>query len=215
MNTMRNGGVVIMRKDGLPYEEMGYVPPPNRKLPPVPGTNSNYNTIDRIKKGGHSMPGQEEDISPYATFHLLGMREEAKAAAAAAAGMGAAQNFQTMPSTPGSSPLTGPNTPAHQRNAQAAQTMFNPRRSIPNQGGGMQLYDAPNCDYEPPTNFQQNFGNPYDCPEGFYNASLMSSAGYSQVADHQQVNPGPPMLHGQMLQQQMMNQQMMAEQMKK
>ena len=28
------------------------------------------------------MPGQEEDISPYATFHLLGMREEAKAAAA-------------------------------------------------------------------------------------------------------------------------------------
>ena len=22
------------------------------------------------------MPGQEEDISPYATFHLLGMREE-------------------------------------------------------------------------------------------------------------------------------------------
>ena len=23
------------------------------------------------------MPGQEEDISPYATFHLLGMREEA------------------------------------------------------------------------------------------------------------------------------------------
>ena len=89
------------------------------------------------------MPGQEEsDISPYATFHLLGMREEAKAAAAgnnslnllqilkiqflsAAAGMGAAQNFQTMPSTPGSGPLTGPNTPAHQRNPQAAQTMFN------------------------------------------------------------------------------------------
>ena len=25
---------------------------------------------------GGSMPGQEEDISPYATFHLLGMREE-------------------------------------------------------------------------------------------------------------------------------------------
>ena len=82
----------------------------------------------------------------------------------------------------------------------------------------MQLYDAPNCDYEPPKNFQQNFGNPYDCPEvscdwltlsiltshwsmlsiltshwssiltshsqGFYNASLMSSAGYSQVADY-------------------------------
>merc|ERR1719336_3226624 len=208
MNTMRNGGVVTMRKDGLPYDEMGYVPPPNRKLPPVPGTNSNYNTIDRIKKGGHSMPGQEEDISPYATFHLLGMREEAKAAAAAAA-----QNFQTMPSTPGSGPLTGPNTPAHQRNPQAAQTMFNPRRSVPNQAApGMQLYDAPNCDYEPPTNFQQNFGNPYDCPEGFYNASMMSSVGYSQVADYtgkpnQQLLPGQIIAQqAQQQQQQMMNQ---------
>ena len=30
MNTMRNGGVVTMRKDGLPYDEMGYNPPPNR-----------------------------------------------------------------------------------------------------------------------------------------------------------------------------------------
>merc|ERR1719510_1632840 len=213
MNTMRNGGVVTMRKDGLPYDEMGYVPPPNRKLPPVPGTNSNYNTIDRIKKGGHSMPGQEEDISPYATFHLLGMREEAKAAAAAAAGMGAAQNFQTMPSTPGSGPLTGPNTPAHQRNQQAAQTMFNPRRSVPNQAApGMQLYDAPNCDYDPPTNFQQNFGNPYDCPEGFYNASMMSSVGYSQVADYtgkpaQQLLPGQIIAQqAQQQQQQMMNQ---------
>ena len=31
MNTMRNGGVT-MRKDGLPYDEMGYVPPPNRSV---------------------------------------------------------------------------------------------------------------------------------------------------------------------------------------
>ena len=170
------------------------------------------------------MPGQEEDISPYATFHLLGMREEAKAAAAAAG-----QNFQTMPSTPGTGPLTGPNTPAHQRNPQAqAQTMFNvswseclcqtiiqiilqPRRSIPNQGAQMQLYDAPNCDYEPPTNFQQNFGNPYDCPEGFYNASMMSSVGYSQVADYtgkpnqQQLLPGQIIAQqAQQAQQQMM-----------
>ncbi len=34
----------------------------------------------------------DEDISPYATFHLLGMREENKGAAAAGQ-----QNFQTMP----------------------------------------------------------------------------------------------------------------------
>ena len=125
---------------------------------------------------------QDQDISPYATFHLLGMREEAKRQQEAAQVQ--ASNFQTMPSTPGSGPLTGPNTPAHQR-GQTAQTMYNPRRSIPNQPGNMQLYDAPNCDYEPPKNFQQNFGNPYDCPENFYNASMMSSAGYSQVADYQ------------------------------
>ena len=32
MNTMRQGGMVTMRKDGLPYDEMGYCPPPNRHL---------------------------------------------------------------------------------------------------------------------------------------------------------------------------------------
>ena len=74
----------------------------------------------------------------------------------------------------------------------------NARRLMPGAPApGMQLYDAPNCDYEPPKNFQQNFGkdpffyesnictlhtgNPYDCPEGFYNGSMMSSQGYSQV----------------------------------
>jgi hypothetical protein len=77
----------------------------------------------------------------------------------------------------------------------------------------MQVYDAPNCDYEAANSFQQNFGNPYDCPEGFYNASLMSSVGYSQVQDHQQVMP--QMLPGQMIQQQMINQQIMAQQMNK
>jgi hypothetical protein len=49
MNT--NGRMMTVKRDGLPYEEMGYCPPPNRKLPPVPGQHSNYNTIDRIKNG--------------------------------------------------------------------------------------------------------------------------------------------------------------------
>lgn len=31
------------------HDELGYIAPPNRKLPPVPG--SNYNTCDRIKRG--------------------------------------------------------------------------------------------------------------------------------------------------------------------
>ena len=45
-----------------------------------------------------------------------------------------------------------------------------------------QVYDAPNCDYDPPSYMEQNFGNPYDCPEGMYNGSMMSSVGYSQVS---------------------------------
>jgi len=44
-----------------------------------------------------------------------------------------------------------------------------------------QLYDSVNCDYEPAGNFQQNFGNPYDCPEGMYGGSMVSSVGYSKV----------------------------------
>ena len=55
------------------------------------------------------------------------------------------------------------------------------------------VYDAPSCDYDPPGNFDQNFGNPYDCPEGMYNASMISSVGYSQVSDHAINAPGMPM----------------------
>ncbi|CAB4056115.1 DSCAML1 [Lepeophtheirus salmonis] len=55
MNTM-NARMMTTKRDGLPYEEMGYCPPPNRKLPPVPGQHSNYNTIDRIKN--------DEDFPP-------------------------------------------------------------------------------------------------------------------------------------------------------
>lgn len=114
--------------------------------------------------------------------------------------------MMTMPATPGQGPsATQPNTPAHQRQQMMSQTMNpNARRSMPGQPApGMQLYDAPNCDYEPPKNFQQNFGkkhitfnmkykhfpgNPYDCPEGFYNGSMMSSQGYSQVSDYQVIS---------------------------
>lgn len=48
---MNPNRMMTVKRDGLPYEEMGYCPPPNRKLPPVPGQHSNYNTIDRIKNG--------------------------------------------------------------------------------------------------------------------------------------------------------------------
>ena len=51
MNTMNPNRMMTMKRDGLPYEEMAYCPPPNRKLPPVPGQHSNFNTIDRLKNG--------------------------------------------------------------------------------------------------------------------------------------------------------------------
>ena len=47
---------------------------------------------------GNSVPTGEEDISPYATFHLLGMREEAKNGQPG--GMNNPANFQTMPHPP-------------------------------------------------------------------------------------------------------------------
>ena len=59
---------------------------------------------------GDSKPNGQEDISPYATFHLLGMREEAKNN-----GMQAnAANFQTMqPGQQVNNPSMAPTTPRH------------------------------------------------------------------------------------------------------
>lgn len=42
------GATLDKRRPDL-RDELGYIAPPNRKLPPVPG--SNYNTCDRIKRG--------------------------------------------------------------------------------------------------------------------------------------------------------------------
>ena len=43
----------MKRNGGDMRDELGYIPPPNRKLPPVPGTQ--YNTCDRIKRGNYSI----------------------------------------------------------------------------------------------------------------------------------------------------------------
>ena len=57
--------MMTVKRDGLPYEEMGYCPPPNRKLPPVPGQHSNYNTIDRIKNGKTSLADNNTGIKSH------------------------------------------------------------------------------------------------------------------------------------------------------
>ena len=49
-----------------------------------------------------------------------------------------------------------------------AQGPMNPQQMQPQQA----LYDQVT---------EQNFGNPYDCPEGAYGGSMMSSVGYSKV----------------------------------
>ncbi|KAG8223601.1 hypothetical protein J437_LFUL004125, partial [Ladona fulva] len=61
-------------------DELGYIAPPNRKLPPVPG--SNYNTCDRIKRGSWDVdidrvlvPGQQTvagvfNLRPATTYHI-------------------------------------------------------------------------------------------------------------------------------------------------
>lgn len=46
--SMGPGATMDKRRPDL-RDELGYIAPPNRKLPPVPG--SNYNTCDRIKRG--------------------------------------------------------------------------------------------------------------------------------------------------------------------
>ena len=79
----------------------------NWEVVPIPNLNTSFYSF----QVGDSKPNGQEDISPYATFHLLGMREEAKAAQAAAGG--GAANFQTMPHGPpppsqGPPPTQGP-----------------------------------------------------------------------------------------------------------
>lgn len=51
-------------------DELGYIAPPNRKLPPVPG--SNYNTCDRIKRGTViSKPSRKNKIKTTNEIQLL------------------------------------------------------------------------------------------------------------------------------------------------
>lgn len=59
------------------------------------------------------MTGPDDEICPYATFHLLGFREEANGAAQGGEGA-AGSNFQTFPHPSNGGPCGGPG---------AAQTM--------------------------------------------------------------------------------------------
>nr|XP_024214186.1 Down syndrome cell adhesion molecule-like protein Dscam2 isoform X35 [Halyomorpha halys] len=191
------GGNTIDKRCPDLHDELGYIPPPNRKLPPVPG--SNYNTCERIKRGrgglcsGHTTwdprrhmyeelashgpcrtrlgrcPGSDEtmyhragmddDICPYATFHLLGFREEMDPSKA--------MQFQTFPHQNGHCGTLGPGngtTTAHHRSG--SQSM--PRNGRYSRAGVNSTfspeYDDPaNCTEDDPYGSQYTpYGAPYD-----------------------------------------------------
>lgn len=48
-------------------DELGYIAPPNRKLPPVPG--SNYNTCDRLKRGEYPAAAFISNSYPFPLIH--------------------------------------------------------------------------------------------------------------------------------------------------
>nr|AAF71926.1 Dscam [Drosophila melanogaster] len=192
--TMGPGATLDKRRPDL-RDELGYIAPPNRKLPPVPG--SNYNTCDRIKRGrgglrsnhstwdprrnpnlyeelkappvpmhgnhyGHAHgnaechyrhPGMEDEICPYATFHLLGFREEMDPTKA--------MNFQTFPHQNGhAGPVPGhagtmlpPGLPGHVHSRSGSQSMprANRYQRKNSQGGQSSIY-TPAPEYDDPAN---------------------------------------------------------------
>ncbi|CAH1154339.1 unnamed protein product [Phaedon cochleariae] len=170
-------------------DELGYIAPPNRKLPPVPG--SNYNTCDRIKRGtirahyrSHSTwdprrhlyeelrsrrgsnetvhthrGGMDDEICPYATFHLLGFREEMDPSKA--------MQFQTFPhphsGTMGPSGITTPHG-IHSRNGSQSMPRQNRNRydRVGSQGNGS-IY-SPGPEYDDPANCapeDEQYGSQY------------------------------------------------------
>ncbi|XP_034653936.1 Down syndrome cell adhesion molecule-like protein Dscam2 isoform X48 [Drosophila subobscura] len=142
--TMGPGATLDKRRPDL-RDELGYIAPPNRKLPPVPG--SNYNTCDRIKRG------MEDEICPYATFHLLGFREEMDPTKA--------MNFQTFPHQNGhTGPVPGhagtmlpPGHPGHVHSRSGSQSMprANRYQRKNSQGGQSSIY-TPAPEYDDPAN---------------------------------------------------------------
>ncbi|XP_073989889.1 Down syndrome cell adhesion molecule 1 isoform X41 [Rhodnius prolixus] len=195
------GGNTIDKRCPDLHDELGYIPPPNRKLPPVPG--SNYNTCERVKRGtgirraglcsGHSTwdprrhmyeelashtpcrgrlprcPGSDEtmyhragmddDICPYATFHLLGFREEMDPSKA--------MQFQTFPHQNGHCGTLGPggvSTNIHHRSGSQSMPRNGRYSKVgPNSTFSPEYDDPANCTEDDPYGSQYTpYGAPYD-----------------------------------------------------
>ncbi|XP_029175732.1 Down syndrome cell adhesion molecule-like protein Dscam2 isoform X18 [Nylanderia fulva] len=233
------GGATLDKRRSDLRDELGYIAPPNRKLPPVPG--SNYNTCDRIKRGGtsslrshstwdprrhmyeelsHYAPnrrcpppprmgsaeglphrGMEDEICPYATFHLLGFREEMDPSKA--------MQFQTFPHPGnGHSGTMGPpvghptNASAHSRSGSQSMPRQNGRYSrVPSQGGGSGTHNVFSPEYDDPANcapeedqYGSQYGSQYGAPYDHYGSR--GSVGRRSVGSARNIpisgSPEPP-----------------------
>ncbi|XP_076672537.1 Down syndrome cell adhesion molecule 1 isoform X40 [Andrena cerasifolii] len=241
------GGATLDKRRPDLRDELGYIAPPNRKLPPVPG--SNYNTCDRIKRGGtgsirshstwdprrhmyeelnHCPPnrrcpppprmgsaealshrGMEDEICPYATFHLLGFREEMDPSKA--------MQFQTFPHPGnGHSGTMGPpvghptNASAHSRSGSQSMPRQNGRYSrVPSQGGGSGTHNVFSPEYDDPANCAPEedqygsqygqYGAPYDHygSRGSVGRRSVGSARNIPVSGSPEPPPPPPRNHDQ------------------
>ncbi|XP_059046488.1 cell adhesion molecule DSCAM isoform X7 [Achroia grisella] len=168
---MGGGGGTLDKRGGL-RDELGYIAPPNRKLPPVPG--SNYNTCDRVKRqavimGAHSTwdprrhhyervrrprmrrtgsgdtisTGMEDEICPYATFHLLGFREEMDPSKALAFPHHHAAHAGTLAHP-------HPHHPAHSRAGSQSMPRANSRYARKNSQGGQSAIYSTAPEYDDP-----------------------------------------------------------------
>ncbi|XP_036142528.1 Down syndrome cell adhesion molecule-like protein Dscam2 isoform X39 [Monomorium pharaonis] len=240
------GGATLDKRRSDLRDELGYIAPPNRKLPPVPG--SNYNTCDRIKRGGtgslrshstwdprrhmyeelsHYAPnrrcpppprlgsadglshrGMEDEICPYATFHLLGFREEMDPSKA--------MQFQTFPHPGnGHSGTMGPpvghptNASAHSRSGSQSMPRQNGRYSrVPSQGGGSGTHNVFAPEYDDPANcapeedqYGSQYGSQYGAPYDHYGSRgsvgrrSVGSARNLPMSNSPEPPPPPPRNH--------------------
>ncbi|XP_076655523.1 Down syndrome cell adhesion molecule 1 isoform X18 [Halictus rubicundus] len=191
------GGATLDKRRPDLRDELGYIAPPNRKLPPVPG--SNYNTCDRIKRG------MDDEICPYATFHLLGFREEMDPTKA--------MQFQTFPHPGnGHSGTMGPpvghptNVSAHSRSGSQSMPRQNGRYSrVPSQGGGSGTHNVFSPEYDDPANCAPEedqygqYGAPYDHygSRGSVGRRSVGSARNIPVSGSPEPPPPPPRNHDQ------------------
>ncbi|KAK5645477.1 hypothetical protein RI129_006777 [Pyrocoelia pectoralis] len=155
-------------------DELGYIAPPNRKLPPVPG--SNYNTCDRIKRGTVLRPHYRTHSTWDPRRHLyeeLSNRRGSNETIHTHREMDPSkvQQFQTFPHPhSGTMGPSGMNTPHQLHSRSGSQSMPRSNRRYDRAGsqGNGSIY-SPGPEYDDPANCapeDEQYGSQY----GGYNA---------------------------------------------